>query len=430
LAADDLLSILDNHKPSLSETDFENLGFYVRWLCSILRDRSMKIGRICSFLSSVPVFLDALSDEGIICKLSKSEFTEIAASTMSLYYAPGIRSAIKKFSEYVKFECEDFDMPDWQYTKELFKKNIPSPKPLIDYSDIKSVIALMNLRAALFGCPDCEYIKIFIYLGVYAGMRVMEIANLRLHNVIYDDGIVICVRATKTENGVRNIHLSKLAPAWVVDAFLAYFKGRRGSCTDMNDLIFVQSNGEPLVTKQVSSRVAKYFKDGGMANIRFHFLRHQFQNFFMLRWIYAFHPDVIPPDAPFLQFELFDKANIENFKKYFLGLGDVKRGQEQFTHALAVLSRTVGHAFCSVTESAYLHNIAWLFYLLSKRWDKKDVSVTTQQMQDLLQLSYYKLPDQFKGRGKKTFKQGEIVQAQSLDLKPFYKTGLSKTNKG
>lgn len=427
-AAHDINVLAEDHRGRLSPADYDNLSLYIDWVSNMLHDRSLAVKSVCDYSSGVPNFLFSLSDVGALREMETPQLVDILHSTMSKYNSVSIRKALKYFTEFVEHQNPGrFRTPDWMKTKALFKPDIPVRKPLIVGRDVSDAIELCDdvftahaplirgegfiRRASKQLWHKSEAIKQIILLGFYAGLRIVEITNLRVNNVIYDGGIVLCIRVTKTINGVRNIPLNLLAPEHVVNSFRVYLGTKMGS-RQKDALIFAQENGEPWDTSHVSSEVTRVFNEIGMGGIRFQHLRHSFANFFLLRWLVAFHQDIVPSDAPFLHDELFNNENIANLRELFLSRGGVKKGQENFTYALAVLARLMGHGGPMITLEKYVHNVDWLFYLLSHHWGGKTVFLTSIQAQDILSLSYPSLPANLKGRGLKTITLNAIVELQ------------------
>lgn len=257
-------------------------------------------------------------------------------------------------------------------------------------------------------------IKHMINLGFYAGVRASEFAHLKVANVIYDEGPVLCIRKTKTANGVRNIPINLLAPESYLKTFIEYYKERKKIASG-NELLFPNYKGSLWDTSHLASEVRRIFESIGIRDLRFHYLRHAFANWFLMRWFVAFHANYVPVDLPFIENELFHEPYIKKLKKLILGMNN-KTGQDTFTYALAVLARLIGHGGPIVTMQKYIHCGDWFFYLLSKGSEAMEVQIVSRQAEDLLQLSYSSLPDKFKGRGKKKLTFGEILYYQQLEL--------------
>jgi hypothetical protein len=253
-----------------------------------------------------------------------------------------------------------------------------------------------------------------INLGFYAGVRASEFAHLKVANVIYDEGPVLCIRKTKTANGVRNIPINLLAPESYLKTFIEYYKERKKIASG-NELLFPNYKGSLWDTSHLASEVRRIFESIGIRDLRFHYLRHAFANWFLMRWFVAFHANYVPVDLPFIENELFHEPYIKKLKKLILGMNN-KTGQDTFTYALAVLARLIGHGGPIVTMQKYIHCGDWFFYLLSKGSEAMEVQIVSRQAEDLLQLSYSSLPDKFKGRGKKKLTFGEILYYQQLEL--------------
>lgn len=414
---------------------YENVNLYAEWVSQMLyplrtRTRRPSIKTIANYASAVRKLLFQLSDRAI-SSIGNDDLISVLKTTMDDYNSKSIRTALKSFTDFLTAYLGDkFNPPNWRL-KELRKHDIPTQKPLIYFDHVSK---------ALDHCEDffCSYIKKYmdgkkqrirldeachkaliikhmINLGFYAGVRASEFAHLKVANIIYDEGPVLCIRTTKTENGVRNVPTNLLAPESYLEDFMEYYKNRKEKVVSGNELLFPDYKCDLWDTSHLASEVSRLFESIGIKNIRFHYLRHAFANWFLMRWFVAFHADYVPTDLPFLENELFREPYIIKLKRLILGMNN-KTGQDTFTYALAVLARLIGHGGPLVTMKNYIHCADWLFYLLSRGSEAMKVQITSQQAQELLQKSYPSLPSDFKGRGKKTLTLGEILYYQQLEI--------------
>lgn len=415
----------------------ENVALYAEWLSQLLyplhrRTRRPAIKTIVNYASAVRKLLFQLSDRAI-SSIDNDDLISVLKMTMDNYNSKSIKTALKSFTDFLTAYLGDkFDPPNWRL-KELRKHDIPTQKPLIYFEHVSK---------AIDRCEDffCSYIKKYrnekkqrlkldeayhkaliikhmINLGFYAGVRASEFAHLKVANVIYDEGPVLCIRTTKTENGVRNITINLLASESYLDDFMKYYKNRKKKVVSGDELLFPDYNGGPWDTSHLASEVSRLFKSIGVKDMRFHYLRHAFANWFLLRWFLVFHANYVPSDLPFLKNELFREPYITKLKRLILGMNN-KIGQNTFTYALAVLARLIGHGGPIVTMRKYIHCGDWLFYLLSKGSEDMKVQMTSRQAQELLQLSYPSLPNKFKGRGIKLVAFKDILHFQRTQLLP------------
>jgi len=316
--------------------------------------------------------------------------------------------------------------------KELKKDDLKSQKPLIYPFHVYE--ALVKAEEVFSRYPlrlkdetkrnkrlrEAKYKETIIHhminLGFQLGIRVSEFTNLKIQDVIYDGGISLYIRASKTENGIRIVPLYLLATDRYIEVFSEYYKNRRNKASCGVELLFPDYKGDRWDSSHLSSESIRLFKKIGIQDMRFHYLRHGFANWFLLRWFCAFHKEYVPEDLPVLENDIFHEPYISRLSKLFLGMNG-KKGQEFFTFALAVLAKLIGHGGPIVTLKNYIHTVDWIFYMLSKKSDDINVQITSRQAEELLQLSYHTLPSSLKGRYRKILKFKDILHYQKKLIK-------------
>lgn len=431
-AAEKIKSTVESNKYILNNDDYKNLRLYAEWVSSLLLNRKYSIKTVNDYSSDVQEFLHNLSIKGSIPQLSLDQLVEIMKQTMDHRNSRGIKSRLKAFTDFLKIELgSDFSEPNWKRSKDLRKKDIPTFKPLIDFEKLAEALEISKYFFAKY-IDNYKKISIkmrerkraehkalviwhIICLCFYTGLRISEAVNLKVNNVIFDGGIVICIRKTKTRNGYRNIPLNILTPESYYREFKKYFKERRKSAM-ITDLLFPQHDGKIWDTSHISKEIKNLFTRVGIEGVSSHILRHSFANWFLMRWFKAFHGNIIPDNLPFLNNELFGDEYINRLRKLILGMNNQKKGQDTCTYALAVLARLLGHGGPIVTIEKYIHNGDWLFYLLSESNKTENICITSRQAENFLQVSYPSLQKPLKGRGKKVIKPSELLEYQRSNL--------------
>lgn len=419
---------------ALSEEDRQNIKLFSEWIAQMLcptrtKQRRIAIKSIRNYISGTAHLMRHLSQKGYIGSLSSGELTNVLKQTMDRFDSKSIRNALKNFTDFLEAVLgKSFDAPNWK-SNDLWKEDRPKQKPLIYEKHVEQALKerqvfftryLANkiekrdydtkLRQALY---KSEIIYHMINLGFYAGVRASEFAHLKVHNVIYDNGVILCIRTSKTRNGIRNIPLSLLAPDYLVD-FIEYHERRVYESRGVEQLLFPNYNGKVWDTSFLASEVSRLFKSIGLEGIRFHYLRHSFANWFLMRWFAAFHPDFrskLPPRPA----KLFWKESLNEIKELALGMGK-KAGQDIFSHGLAVLARLIGHGGPLVTLQKYIHSVDQLFYFITESSSEEKVAISCEQAQEFLQVSYPSLPEDFRGRGRKTVAFDDILRHQQIQL--------------
>lgn len=433
-ASEEIRGLTASKTEQLPPDDYENLRLYTEWICDMLCHSKLEVSSINTYASEVPTLLYTLQGKGVIAKLAPDELKEVLGSIIGTYRSKSGRKAFKLFSDFLSsYIGDEFKNPGWGKSTELQSENMISQKPLIDFSQVSKAIGiceafftdyLKKKKVRSKGLAEAEkfvatrkavIIGHMIGLGFYGGLRVSEFVNLKISNVIYDGGWVLCIRTSKTRNGIRNIPLSLLLPDAYMKDFVSYYKARK-SKAGSNPLLFPQLDGKIWDKSHVSKEVSRLFESFDV-EMRFHDLRHSFANWFILRWFVTFHRDKIPGDLPFLKEELFQQPYLDRVRDLMLGMSADREGQESFTYVLAVLARLIGHGGPVVTLNSYFHTGDFLFYLLSKASGEKKIAITSQQAESFLQVSYPSLQKKFKGRGKKDVSMKELEGSQVL---PFY----------
>jgi hypothetical protein len=265
-----------------------------------------------------------------------------------------------------------------------------------------------------------------VNLGFQGGTRASEFTNLRVRDVIWSEGLCLCILTSKTGNGIRMLPLYLIASDRYLQAFIKYFRQRKSEALNGEEWLFPDYEGRQWDSSHLSSESIRLFEEIGIHNMRFQHLRHGFANWFLLRWFIAFHGEFIPDDLPILENEFFNEPYVSRFRNLFLGM-NAKKGQEVFTHALAVLARLIGHGGPIVTLKNYIHTGDWIFYLLSKRMEVLVAGITSQQAQEFLQVSYPSLPQGLKGRGIKKLSFNKLLEYQKGQLHHMGKGAYGKT---
>lgn len=444
-ASEEIRELATAKAEQLPPDEYENLRLYTEWICDMLHHSKLTVSSINTYASEVPTLLYQLHGEGVITKLPPEKLKEILSSAIGTYRSRGGRKAFKLFTDFLSsYVGDEFNSPGWGKSKELRSENIISQRPLIDFSQMSQAVQiceafftdyLKEKKVRSKGLAEAEkfvathkaiIIGHMIGLGFYAGVRVSEFVNLKTSNVIYDEGWVLCIRTSKTRNGIRNIPLSLLLPDAYMKDFVSYYKESKAR-NGINAFLFPQFDGKIWDKSHVSKEVSRLFESFDV-EMRFHDLRHSFANWFILRWFVTFHRDKIPEDLPFLKEELFQQLYLDRVRDLMLGMSADREGQKSFTYVLAVLARLIGHGGPVVTLNSYFHTGDFLFYLLSKASGEKKIAITSQQAESYLQVSYPSLPEKFKGRGKKEITMKELQESQVLPLYEKLSKRLKKVN--
>jgi integrase len=400
-ASQEVLEIATVHRADLDDLELIYLKLYATWIANLLKIKNVKIRSYNTILFSVPTVLCTLAAKKIkISKFNSSEVTKIIQNTTSHRKCSKVAEALKRFDNYLKsILSDDYQSPNWG---NITINNIPSFTPLIDFDNIKSAIfrchTFFVYKSSIYMPFDEEKLSShnnrvlanIIQIGFYTGLRIGEIADLKIRHVFYDEGIMLAVRGKrKTDNSIRNIPLSLLAPKEYIDEFDSYLRDRRKVAKPHSPLFTMLSpkREHALNPRQTSEDAKKVFEAIGISDFTFHDLRHAFANWFLLRWFTAFHRKFIPPDVPFLHYELFQKTYLYNIERLLLGKGNRKEGQSSFTFALAALSRLMGHGGPIITLESYVHVTDWFYYFMNLRTYDQQKILEIDQLESFCQVT-------------------------------------------
>ncbi|MBI2268619.1 MAG: tyrosine-type recombinase/integrase [Candidatus Blackburnbacteria bacterium] len=123
----------------------------------------------------------------------------------------------------------------------------------------------MEYRALRDAAKDDKRISAIIELMLQTGLRIGEVANLKLEDV-QNEKIKISAYASQPE---REIPLNKPAK----DALEDYLKERSSI---QNSHVFVTKSGRPLLVRNIRSSIDRYFREAGIENAKVNDLRSTF----------------------------------------------------------------------------------------------------------------------------------------------------------
>jgi integrase len=441
-AGDRILDIVMSARNTLSDVDFNNFLLYAQWIQDMLlqKRRKLSIKSINDYASGVPHLLYQLSNIGAVHSVSPDELVETLGKVLAKFTVKQIRTSLKDFLAFVESVYPDqFQMPNWR-CKELRKRDNLPQKPFIIFPDLTDALDQCfsvfsayirrykdeHLRSILMerARRKARIIRLMIQLSFYGGLRIGEIVNLKLENIIYNNGMTLCIRWTKSRNGVRNIPIEVLSTNEFMLDFTNYYKERLSEAESYGEYLFVKipvfegsQNSENSNaykyrwdSSHVSSEVSRVFEAIGIAGIRFHELRHAFANLLILRLYCIFYKSDIPADVPLFQHALFQPDNLEKLRLLILGHDDQRFGRESFVYLIETLSQALGHGSTDVTIERYLHVSDVIFYFILKRRFQKYVKLYAKDLQNILNISYPTLPRFMKGPGKKTLKTEDVLE--------------------
>jgi integrase len=407
IAAQEIMQLVVRYQTKLNHGDYFNINLYAKWVASMLINKRLKnISSINDYASMVPTLLYLLSDKGAIHHVAPNVFDECLSATIRQYGTPAIVKHLKLFCAYVGKELNKrrkiFVEPNWKKDDQK-KEEIRSPKALISFNDLDEALlrceSFFSRYVKRFKSPDVirkhtanahhkiKVYRLIIILAFFTGLRISEIVRLTIHNVTFDEGMMLTVRVSKTRNGIRNIPVNLLLPEKYLSEFRDHVNALRKYWTAF--LFSKKSESLDHFNQSTAGKdILALFDSLGYKEFVFHHFRHSFANWFLLRWFAAFHGEKVPPDSPFLKYDLFQPFYLDKLRTFMIGFNNSKGGRESFSYALATLARLMGHGGPVITLETYIHNTDWLFYLLSKYNEPKSMTIKGNQAQNFLQVTY------------------------------------------
>lgn len=209
------------------------------------------IEQLIEFLEKMEVSsVDAVSQEQI------KAFTDNLSKLN--YTAKSISRKINSIKSFFRF------LRDKEYTEANPAANIVHPR-----YDVKPprVLSKMEYRALRDACRTDARISAIIELLLQTGIRIGELANLKLDDINLEKSI-LAVRAYES-HGPRTIPLTKAARK-----SLANYIEERPKTRDKT--LFVTKTGRPFLVRNIRAAIDRYFKIAGIQNARVNDLRHTF----------------------------------------------------------------------------------------------------------------------------------------------------------
>lgn len=358
------------------------------------------------YASSVEAFVDTVCAHNMsVTDIDDKNIAEIIDTLRQHYQTKAIKSRVKDFMEFVTSEYgTNLTESIWR-KKETRFEDVRTEKPLIGFDLIDKANQQIDTFLAARQLPSGNKFAIDLRkatpsiahralnmkqaysLSIYTGMRRDEVITRRVKDVRFDDGPILVIEEGKTTNAKRVIPLYLLLPDDYLNEFMSFYNSRKD--TDGPDAkLFVRLDGSDWDDKEFFEDIQDLFVHLGIPDYSFHSNRGSFASWFLVRWVKVFHRDKISGDEPFLEFELFNDKYDERFKELFWGSCRSDKDPIDFTHALFVLARLLGHGGPVITLERYVHTSDWLYYIFRRHYAKTDISITPQQVAHMLQKPY------------------------------------------
>ncbi|MBN1466627.1 tyrosine recombinase XerC [candidate division KSB1 bacterium] len=174
-------------------------------------------------------------------------------------------ASLRSFAKYLIREDVIKINPTLNIATPRIKKKLPS---FLSEQEVKALLQLPNLHESA-GLRDYMILELF-----YAtGMRVSELASLKLENIRYDEGVFrIRGKGNKTRMVPMGQHVAR-----DLQVYLKMRQEEENIALEFKDFIFVTNNRAPFTRNQIAAIVHGYIKRiAGKEKAHPHALRHTF----------------------------------------------------------------------------------------------------------------------------------------------------------
>lgn len=321
---DIILTQLSKTKKSGSNPDEFNVIIAADWLKNELLSSKLAPNSVKSYFQQVVTvlrtelqgeYLDAVDNSDIESLLENSN-----AGSAAVFKA-AMRSLLKFARKHHNVQTGKISWKSIRVAREV--KDIPVLWP----SDVHKILE----------STEDPQIRIPIILGYYCGMRVGEVATLKLYNIDLNGEALIDISSSKSASGRRRLPLFLLLTQDKFSELSRFYdEGLSGSKDiTLEKNLITNADGQPYTNPQVlSMAVQRAFTRAGYPWATFHTLRHSFASMLLLRW----HRTIQKQES-----------ELEEF--------DVEKDKMLLSNGLADIARLLGHSDVKTTVMNYIHTI-------------------------------------------------------------------------
>jgi site-specific recombinase XerD len=215
---------------------------------------------IVAYQGDLSQFADYLADQGIT-EINQVETNNIKEFKEHLkenrdYTAKTVSRKLNSVKSFFRFLVEE-GVVEKDYSR-------PVKHPKIE-NDLPRVLKPMEYRALRDVCRHDKRTLAIIELMLQAGLRISEVANLRMDDIGED---TITIRAYESHER-REIPLNRAAKESIED----YLEERYPS---KKDYLFVTKTGRQLLVRNIRSIINRYFEKAGLEDVKVNDLRNTF----------------------------------------------------------------------------------------------------------------------------------------------------------
>lgn len=224
-----------------------------------LKNQGRSHNTIIAYQGDLQQFADFLREKGIE-EITHVEPSHIEAFKKQLekkrFTDKTISRKLNSIKSFFRF-LQDEKIIDVDPSKNVSHPKLKPAKPRI----LKSI----EYRALRDACRYDPRATSIVELMLQAGLRIGEVANLRLKDIGEND---IIIRAYES-HPERRVPMNRA----VKEALKAYLKVRGNWKTDH---VFVTKTGRPLLIRNIRSTLRRYFKKSGLEGVKVNDLRNTF----------------------------------------------------------------------------------------------------------------------------------------------------------
>lgn len=178
-----------------------------------------------------------------LSKYKNKKYDEIMEDFKNIDYKRLSNKSINEIFKSFNQMFEHFSFADYisENTVEYKTLNETTEK-YVNFSDNEIEYFLKN--------SDNPFLTHIFRIGLYTGMRVGEIAQLKKQHIDFDKQI-ITIDFSKTPSGLRVIPIHND----IVEIFKFYY------CNPIDDFLFIKNGNKNILTKKMGKEIRKYFTD-------------------------------------------------------------------------------------------------------------------------------------------------------------------------
>lgn len=221
-----------------------------------------------------------------------------------------------------------------------------------------------------FPRPLVPVLRIKIILGFLLGLRSMEATWLRISDLEMTPDPILRIEYTKTEYGIRTLHLGMLLPQQYLDELREFHSARLLEAGGNADAPLLATKEHPsrYDSSYLASLAGIPLRRAVQEPVCFHHLRHAFASWLLIRLLVASGAITLDRQRfSFAQESLFQNEALKALRPLLFGFGPQKQGQEWLSHALIVMCRLLGHSNPTTSLTSYVHSTEILLSILNRR---------------------------------------------------------------